>query len=243
MLTYLYELDYIDGEAWSTPPEESGKSSSTSSPRLPIIHPSTVTEHPPYADQEDVDAQLVLSLDDKERLASIHERMMNNVMVYAIADKYDIPELKDLAKEKFHGQIEEVWPHEDLSSVVKAVYQTTPTGDMGLRQIIIDACSAHFEDIVKDEAIMETLMETADLATGLLVKSVQHLTLAKAQQELVQLKLGTSLEQVGRWPSCRHCAAEFNTTVELCSPRLPGRYGSDTTVQMRCKKCRTRHNI
>ena len=50
---------------------------------------------------------------------------------YAIADKYDIPELEELAKSKFRTLAVLKWPIEDFDNVTEAIFSTTLDGNMG----------------------------------------------------------------------------------------------------------------
>ncbi|KAL8748532.1 MAG: hypothetical protein Q9184_007236 [Pyrenodesmia sp. 2 TL-2023] len=70
----------------------------------------------------------------------------NNVLIYALADKYDISLLKDLAKDKFSARSTLKWDDESLLTVLELVYNTTPSSDQGLRKIISEICSTHIND-------------------------------------------------------------------------------------------------
>ena len=80
---------------------------------------------------------------------SMHDRrtpLMTNVLVYAMADKFDVPDLKILAKEKFSASAQG-WPLPDFSAVVYEVLTSTPETDYGLRGIIQGILAQHVEKI------------------------------------------------------------------------------------------------
>jgi len=71
---------------------------------------------------------------------------MTNAQVYAMAEKFHIPDLKLLAQEKFlqhaHG-----WPIPGLAAVVHEVLTSTPQSDRGLRTVVRDIVSLHVAEI------------------------------------------------------------------------------------------------
>lgn len=72
---------------------------------------------------------------------------MNNVVVYAVAQKYDIPELKELAKERLTKSLREGGLMADLPSIVDAIYETTPSTEVGLRNVATAFCKDSIEEI------------------------------------------------------------------------------------------------
>jgi len=62
-----------------------------------------------------------------------------NVAVYAIADKYEIVDLKSLAIKKFGLAIGNfITKKQDPLEVIRAVYETTPPNERGLRDVCVD---------------------------------------------------------------------------------------------------------
>ena len=63
---------------------------------------------------------------------------MRNVLIYAIAEKHNIPHLKAFAKAKFEAvQCEHCVP-DYIIPIVKKIFEATPTVDMGLRTLMIE---------------------------------------------------------------------------------------------------------
>lgn len=67
------------------------------------------------------------------------------VSLYEIAEKYGVPELKRRAK----GTVEDIirsgwcWDNDELPAAIKRIYSTTPRGDRGLRDPIVEAAHEH----------------------------------------------------------------------------------------------------
>ena len=133
MLKYLYTLDYDDhGEAASVANYTLNKGASENIPA------TTVTEEQQWSARD----------------PSNYPELLNNIAVYAIADKYDIPELEVLAATKFENAIQCSGIEEDLASlpiIVDAVFDTTPDTKCGLRNIVIKYCESWKEKIVDNE--------------------------------------------------------------------------------------------
>ncbi len=94
-------------------------------------------------------AKAGLNLNDRAIQNSANDtfsQLMTNAQVYAMAEKFIIPDLKLLAQEKFlqraHG-----WPIPGLAAVVQEVLTSTPYSVRGLRNIVRDLLSLHVTEI------------------------------------------------------------------------------------------------
>ena len=158
MLFYLYTLDYPDYGV-----------------------PNFQAEHvvPPHLRQKSlttIDEVTIMSANpgSSEGATTEHDpRMMNNVLVYAIAEKYDIPSLKTLAKGKFQSLARSQWPHDDFYAVAEAVFSTTPDNDMELRQVVLDLCEEHFQDILRNEGSRAGFLEIPAIGAVVLGAAVR----------------------------------------------------------------------
>ena len=141
MLFYLYTLDYPDHAV----PDIQAERVATGRSTPPSLRHETQTT------SEEV-TNMGADLEISEGATSTHDpRLMNNVLVYAIAEKYDIPDLKDMSRGKFQILARSKWPHDGFYTLAEEVFSTTPDTDMGLRQIVLDLCEEHFQDIFKDK--------------------------------------------------------------------------------------------
>lgn len=144
MLTYLYTLDYDDA----------GEDASIEQYMLNTCKAEKTTVAAPLSEEE----------------SSAFARVINHVAVYAVADKYDIFELKMLATTKFgvmlHGQGRTLaaW----LPAVVHAVFETTPDTDSGLRNVVFEFCKASSSLIINDENFNGMVKEHGELGLAML---------------------------------------------------------------------------
>lgn len=178
MLSYLYTLDYSDERLPDDPVET-------------VIADRALPPHLRHKTQKTTDgetrARRILS--DVEGESLYDPKRLNNVLVYAVADKYDIPELKELAKRKFHALMKDEWSDVEFEAVRDAIFGTTPSQDKGLRDIMCQLCIQHFEDIVKDVRLRSVVLSNEELAHALLenamlekAKDMQMLDEALAKQ-------------------------------------------------------------
>ena len=87
--------------------------------------------------------------------------------VYALADKYGIHDLKDLAQAKFAEAASRDWNSSSFPHAIQTVYLSTPESNQGLRDIVVNTISQHKELLEKAE--VETFVkEINGLAFGLL---------------------------------------------------------------------------
>ena len=255
MLLYLYMLDYPDDDV----------------PNVLAEHVSMDCSATPHLQREiswttEEETDSITTSEPSERAAPRDPRMMNNALVYAIAEKYDIPELKELAKRKFQTLASSKWPHDDFYAVTEAVFSTTPDGDMGLRQVVLDVCERHFQEILKDRDTRASFLENKAITAVVLDASVRMIeqdkmsldgALAKQislKDELSKAKADTkeALDQKSAWVSqldhlftrankiegCRHCHEKF----QWCLDRVTNSSYSfhELGIQLRCTNCRTK---
>ena len=109
---------------------------------------------------------------------------MNNVAVYAIADKYGIPELKELAKTKFKPLLLCAHLTSKTPIFVNAIFETTPSTDPGLREVAIEFCQSHVRTILDDSHSSYMLKDHAELSLGVMRKTAhEHDAVAARMRE------------------------------------------------------------
>lgn len=87
--------------------------------------------------------------------------------VYALADKYGIHDLKDVARAKFSEAASRDWDSSSFPRAIQTVYSSTPESNQGLRDIVVSTISQHKELLERTE--VETLAKEINaLAFGLL---------------------------------------------------------------------------
>ena len=183
--------------------------------------------------------------------------LLSSVRVYAIADKYGIPLLKELAMDRFCDRVEINWTHEDFSDIVREIFQSTPDSDRGLRDIVVRIVATHAEALTQNDDFCQVLKEIGDLGLRVLCQTLttqskeasdsssrireleSEVEMLKAQLKESQRnsnrqasELTSTLSKINDFVECRHCKMGFNMEVE------GGLFGGAT---VRCKGCRTRN--
>lgn len=135
MLEYLYSAEYNDGGHVDEFQEDNSSEA---------IVLDTVEDH------NEAEASSTSSdHDEYEPTKSTISALMNNTLVYALAEQYDIQPLKELAKTKFH--IRSVpsairWDEDSIIAIAEKVYNTTPTTDRGLRDMVACHCYDYIDE-------------------------------------------------------------------------------------------------
>src|SRR5947207_4863159 len=93
------------------------------------------------------------------------EILLGHVRVNAVADYYDISQLKELANTEIKHIIETNWSPHGFSEVVKEVFNSTT--DRELREIMSLATTAHIEELLQFEDFAE-LDVMSDFAIGII---------------------------------------------------------------------------
>lgn len=60
-----------------------------------------------------------------------------HIGAYQIADKYDVPNLKEYAKDIFGTLVMIFWDLDDFPAAIAEAYRTTPMSDKGLREPLV----------------------------------------------------------------------------------------------------------
>ena len=140
MLIYLYSRDYSDG-------------------KIPLEqYPASVDDS-----SGEVDYQAAgVSLSSAFRSRPTHSRMINNLLVYAIACKYDLPSLKSLARSKFQASLKS-GPRAKLAPLISTISKMTLASVAGVREILIEFCAENIEWIIQDSAVATVIKKDAEL--------------------------------------------------------------------------------
>lgn len=80
--------------------------------------------------------------------------LVTHASVYALAEKYCIPVLKNVSKQKFVAALEKDWKDWSFVPAIEIVYTTTVPQDRGLRDVVIAVILQHQSHIRKQPAFM-----------------------------------------------------------------------------------------
>ena len=161
MLSYCYTLDY-DEQAPSFDNHKIRGSQTVGGPRTGVAVEEKMA---PEAALEDT-----------------RVRMTKNARVYAMADKYIIPGLKELAKTKFKILSSSARLILDHPSIIDEVYDATPSEDRGLRDIMMNLCAPHVQEIIHGNGWSTTAQMHVEFTFDLL--RVSAATLQVTQNKL-----------------------------------------------------------
>ena len=115
--------------------------------------------------------------------------LMNNVIVYAVAEKYTILKLKQLAEEKFSVRLEEDSMDCGFHKVVSAVFDSTPDSDNGLRNKVSRYFQTYVECYNPDVPFENILRDRGDLGLSIIRRLKKRLSdLRKRISDLVEYR-------------------------------------------------------
>lgn len=93
--------------------------------------------------------------------------MLFNIKVYQIADKFDIPKLKEEAHGKFTRVIGKCWEMDDFPTAVEDAYRSTTSTDRGLRDSVVTVSVKHIDDLLANDSFNRVLSETTGFAADI----------------------------------------------------------------------------
>ncbi|KAL4781808.1 hypothetical protein BJX76DRAFT_349890 [Aspergillus varians] len=88
--------------------------------------------------------------------------MAVHITAYQIADKYNVPRMKEHIVGKFEKLVKVCWDLDDFPLAIVEVYQTTPMCDRGLRDPIVQVTSRHFSELLEKEGFAKSDWKLSD---------------------------------------------------------------------------------
>ncbi|KAL8757209.1 MAG: hypothetical protein Q9199_002394 [Rusavskia elegans] len=223
MLTYFYTADYDDTDHEGDPKTQEQHGGSLS--------PGTTKNPVPLIVPVDVSSLLETSSNASDALneaakAPVHVKvsaLANNALVYALADKYNLFLLKDLAQTKFEVRAADEWAAEDIISILPKVYTTTPDSDRGLRRIMLDVCLRSMEHLMCHKNFRTMLKGDASMCFDVL-DAVQMRSEEREFDGQKFKALDAKLKRVIEWTKTQErvfkSVIEARTTCSACSRPL-----------------------
>lgn len=101
-------------------------------------------------------------------------RLHQDLLVYAMGEKYGIPDLKSKAAHHFDKQLQQIEITTDLFVIIQEVYSTTPSQDRGLRDIVVARVYGEIQFWVKEVQFMTTMSCGGDFCADLLAYTVEE---------------------------------------------------------------------
>jgi len=219
MLSYMYTFDYDDGDSIAQKVEEESSS---------YEHAAAHVE------------SLASTTDDPE--------LFSSVRMYAIAEKYGITALKDLARGRFAIWIKENWASDNFPAMVEEVFASTPVEDMGLRYLAVEIAAKNMAKLNLNDSWQMVISQNGQLGgmllnemttkqlvdreklTARIAELESIITVLETENQRIEDEFQTAVTRVNKHRICRHCDTSLNVFFEV---------GENSTP--RCRDCRTRH--
>jgi hypothetical protein len=93
--------------------------------------------------------------------------LMLHARVYALAEKYEIGGLREVALSKFKVELDSNWDTRDFLEAIKIVYNSTPKSNRGMRDVV--AATFHNHQLLTQPELREYIRDDTDLVYDLLV--------------------------------------------------------------------------
>ncbi|KAL8967638.1 MAG: hypothetical protein Q9183_002821 [Haloplaca sp. 2 TL-2023] len=91
-----------------------------------------------------------------------------NANMYIIGDKYNLRDLKTLAKQKFQTALSSSWNKENLPDVIRTIYDNTLSSDRALRDCLIPILESQKTVLRAREAFMQLVSSHGEFAIDLI---------------------------------------------------------------------------
>ncbi|CAA9957050.1 BTB domain containing protein [Pyrenophora teres f. maculata] len=105
------------------------------------------------------------------RSMQVAEPLTIHATMYALADKYQVAGLGEVAQAKFETTLYHHYNSEDFVNATQIAYSSTPEWNRGLRDAVLEAFRIHFQVNVAEIQGLEAKLETIDELSFLLIKS------------------------------------------------------------------------
>jgi hypothetical protein len=227
MISYVYTFDYRD-------PDEEHR------------QPESDSCNPPSCDETSNGHQDISGhKEDQPALLGT----TSSVRVYAIADKYDIPPLKELAEINFDTWGRENWARKEFSDIVKEIFECTPKSDRGLRDIATQIVALHADVLIQKDEFRQLI---GDLGSGTVCLLLEEKAEVKEDMEEEYAELQEKLKQYQRnldrktkeldstlkvfnEHTCKHCEKKLlNANVKV---------GTNGNHSLKCGNCQKLNSI
>ena len=103
------------------------------------------------------------SQEEEDESMEPESHLLLHTRVYALAEKYDIPSLKELARGKFEMAMACYYDSPEFAEAIEDVYCSTIDSDRGLRDIVLEAFKSH-PQLANTQDVFTVIQETPSLA-------------------------------------------------------------------------------
>lgn len=121
--------------------------------------------------------------------ATSHENIITHASMFAVAVKYQVPELCHFAKCSFRHGVQTAWASEAFAEAIDIVFTSTPDDVSDLRKIVIDTIHSYFSAIMNKAEIKDVLLKHPLLSYEML-----KLELVSSRRSAVTTEAGSGSE-------------------------------------------------
>ncbi len=93
--------------------------------------------------------------------------LLKHPRVFALADMFQMDELKMLAREKFEKQLQQHWISDTFSDCIRELYETTQLSDTAMRRAAVEVARIHAAQLYPQKAFQTLLREVGDFAVDM----------------------------------------------------------------------------
>ena len=226
MLTYIYTLDYDDRDGL-----------------LEIMYTLDHDDREPALRETEKGSHEVMSIRTLSLIEreSRYSRIVNNVAVYTVSQKYDLLRLKTLTMNKFHQLVLDFPDNSTILSVVKIAFGTSSGGYSSLRTFVLDYCTHFAGEYIHDERVNSMIKDHSELGLGMLQRMhARHLE--EKWQLSRKIKHLQSRENVvfSRWQDMKARLFDLKSMAE--SMHIPNKTSDASTPSQAQKSLKRLHN-
>lgn len=159
---------------------------------------------------------------DVTAVDSTWEPLTTNAQIYVTADIYDIPELKQLATEKYRVAAQEKWNTPYFSKSLQLIYDNTRPEDKDIKKVALEIIKKRLNALLDRGEFTAVLKENGELAFEVLRRIAQP----PRFEGSVQYQCRSSIcGGVKRSAQCSHCRTPFQP-APIPQPANTGLFGS-----------------
>lgn len=104
--------------------------------------------------------------DEDDEYETDDSHLLTHTRIYALAEKYDIPALKMLAKQKFEMAMACFYDSPEFADSIEEAYVSTIDSDRGLRDVVLQAFRSH-PQLANTQDVFAVIKRTPTLAFDL----------------------------------------------------------------------------
>ncbi|KAL8925185.1 MAG: hypothetical protein Q9208_003690 [Pyrenodesmia sp. 3 TL-2023] len=166
LVHYLYNSDYED-TGYCPEDEKEGKEKGTT-PRVGKEAGQDGKDNAEVGADKDDEKEDRSEVKHESPQQKESQLLALNAGMYIIGDRFDLSQLKDLAKEKFSAALIGRWDKEQLPDVIRTIYEYTLPSDRGLRDCLVPTLVKHKKALRGDESFMKLVKTHGDFAVDLI---------------------------------------------------------------------------